>query len=351
MRQDPMHSTRYGIPLPQASPKSLPASEQTPPRKQRIPLHVGLFVLTLFTTSLAGALNAGADVLSDWSSITAGLPFSLTLMGILFVHEMGHYGLARRHDVGATLPYFIPAPPPFPIGTFGAFIRMDTPPPNRRALFDVGAAGPWAGLIAAIPAIIIGLQMSRIEPRGMMQSGLELGEPLLFKILSYLTLGPIDEHMTVVLHPIALAGWFGLFVTFLNLLPIGQLDGGHVAYAMFGRRHRIVARGFLAVIVVLALIGWPGWFVWVALLIVIGIDHPPTLDAWIGLDRPRIIAGWLTVAAFGMTFMVTPISIVEPSPSFEGETTPVSGGTMNENDLMDLKLDLERMLKEVSFAL
>ena len=293
-------------------------------RPQRLWLHVGLFLLTLFTTSLAGALNAGADVFSNWTSIVAGLPFSLTLMGILLVHEMGHYVLARHHGVSATLPFFIPAPPPFPIGTFGAFIRMDSPPDSRRALFDVGAAGPWAGLIATIPAIVVGLQWSRIEPRGMMQSGLELGEPLLFQILSYLTLGAIGEEMTIVLHPVALAGWFGLFVTFLNLLPIGQLDGGHVAYAMFGRRHRLVARGFVVLILFLAFYGWPGWFVWVALVALIGIDHPPTLDAWVGLDRRRSVAGWMTIAAFALTFMATPIAVVEPSPVFEGELTPVS---------------------------
>jgi membrane-associated protease RseP (regulator of RpoE activity) len=296
----------------------------TATRPTRWSLHIGLFVLTVFTTSLAGALNAGADVFADWTTIVAGLPFSLTLMGILLVHEMGHYTLARHHGVGATLPFFIPAPPPFPVGTFGAFIRMDTPPESRRALFDVGAAGPWAGLVAAIPAIVIGLQWSRIEPRGLMQAGLELGEPLLFRILSYLTLGPVGDNMTIVLHPVALAGWFGLFVTFLNLLPIGQLDGGHVAYAMFGRRHRLVARAFVLVILVLAFYGWSGWFVWVGLVGLLGIDHPPTLDAWVGLDRRRQVAGWLTIAVFGLTFMPTPISVVEPSPVFEGEVTPVS---------------------------
>lgn len=290
---------------------------------RRWPLHLVLFVVTLFTTTLAGALNSGADPWADWTSLADGLPFSLTLMGILLVHEMGHYSFARYHGVGATLPYFIPAPPPVPIGTFGAFIRMDTPPPNRRALFDVGAAGPWAGLLAAIPAIVIGLQRSEVRPRALIEGGLELGEPLLFSFLSYLTLGPIGDHMTVVLHPIALAGWFGLLVTFLNLLPIGQLDGGHVAYAMFGKRHRWIARAGLASILFLAFYGWPGWFVWVVLVALIGVDHPPTLDPWVGLDGRRRVAGWLTAVAFALTFMATPISIIEPQPAFEGERTPV----------------------------
>lgn len=295
-----------------------------PPRRRRLWVHVVLFLTTLGTTSLAGALNAGADVFADPASIVLGLPFSLTLMTILLVHEMGHYTLARVHHVGATLPYFIPAPPPVPIGTFGAFIRMDSPPPNRRALFDVGAAGPWAGLLAAIPAIVVGLLWSDVRPRALMQGGLELGEPLLFAFLSRCTLGPIADNMTVVLHPVALAGWFGLFVTFLNLLPIGQLDGGHVAYAMFGRRHRWVARGFIAFIFLLAFQGWPGWFVWVLLIVILGVDHPPTLDPWIGLDPRRKIAGWMTAVAFGVTFMATPFSIVEAPLEFEEEErTPV----------------------------
>lgn len=314
--------TRRGLEAAVAQRRPTRVHRRKPARRPWV-VHLVLFFVTLFTTTLAGALNAGADVFTDWTSLAQGLPFSVTLMGILLVHEMGHYSFARYHDVGATLPYFIPAPPPVPIGTFGAFIRMDTPPPNRRALFDVGASGPWAGLIAAIPAIAIGLQLSELQPRALIEGGLELGEPLLFQWISYLTFGPIGDHMTVVLHPIALAGWFGLLVTFLNLLPIGQLDGGHVAYAMFGRHHRIVARLALAVIVFLGFYGWPGWFVWVALVFVIGIDHPPTLDPWVGLDPGRQTAGWLTAVAFALTFMATPLSVIEPPLPFEGERTPV----------------------------
>jgi len=321
---EPRIDTLPRSPLPLRAPGRPGTTPEAPrPKRRGWFIHVFLFLLTLFTTSLAGALNAGADVWADWTTLAAGLPFSVTLMGILLVHEMGHYTLARYHDVGATLPYFIPAPPPVPIGTFGAFIRMDTPPPNRRALFDVGAAGPWAGLIATIPAIVIGLQWSDVQPRALFSGGLELGEPLLFSLLSYLTLGPLGDNMTVVLHPVALAGWFGLLVTFLNLLPIGQLDGGHVSYAMFGKRHRVVARVFVLVIVALAFYGWPGWFVWVALVAFIGLDHPPTLDPWIGLDRRRLVAGWMTAGIFALTFMATPISIVEPSTVFEGDKTPV----------------------------
>jgi Zn-dependent protease len=294
-------------------------------RARRIPLiHIVLFVVTFITTAMAGAFQVGADPLTDPASIQAGLPFAITLLSILMVHEFGHYTLSKVHGVRATLPYFIPAPPVF-IGTFGAFIRMKSPPPTRRALFDVGAAGPWAGLLLAIPAVIIGLHLSQVQPAGLEQGGsLVLGDSLLFKLLTWLTLGTTANDATIVLHPIALAGWLGLFVTFLNLLPVGQLDGGHVTYAMFGRGHRWISRLFLVVIAFLGFRGWDGWFVWIVLLMIIGLDHPPTYDVVTPLDGRRRLAAWLTVAAFVLTFIPEPISIAEPLPIFQGERTPVS---------------------------
>jgi membrane-associated protease RseP (regulator of RpoE activity) len=293
-------------------------------RARRVPLvHIVLFVVTFITTAMAGAFQVGADPLSDPASIQAGFPFAVTLLSILLIHELGHYTLSKVHGVRATLPYFIPAPPVF-IGTFGAFIRMKSPPSTRRALFDVGAAGPWAGLLVAIPAVIIGLHMSEVRPAGLDQGGsLVLGDSLLFKLLTRLTLGATADDATIVLHPVALAGWLGLFVTFLNLLPVGQLDGGHVTYAMFGRWHRWISRLFLGVIAFLGFQGWDGWFVWVVLLMFIGLDHPPTRDIVTPLDGRRRLAAWLTVGAFIVTFMPEPISIAEPSPAFEGERTPV----------------------------
>jgi membrane-associated protease RseP (regulator of RpoE activity) len=293
-------------------------------RARRIPLiHIVLFVVTFITTAMAGAFQLGADPLTDPASIRAGFPFAATLLSILLVHEFGHYTLSKVHGVRATLPYFIPAPPVF-IGTFGAFIRMKSPPSTRRALFDVGAAGPWAGLVLAIPAVIVGLHMSQVQPAGLEQGGsLVLGDSLLFKLLTWLTLGATGDDVTILLHPIALAGWLGLFVTFLNLLPVGQLDGGHVTYAMFGRWHRWISRLFLGVIAFLGLRGWDGWFVWIVLLLFIGLDHPPTRDVVTPLDSRRRLAAWLTVAAFIVTFIPEPISIAEPSPVFQGERTPV----------------------------
>lgn len=293
-------------------------------RPRRIPIvNIVLFVLTFITTSMAGAFQVGADPLSDFSSIRAGFPFSVTLLSILLIHELGHYTLSQVHGVRASLPYFIPAPPIL-IGTFGAFIRMKSPPPSRRALFDVGAAGPWAGLVVAIPAVLIGLRLSEVRPLAVQEGGLVLGNSLLFSGLTRLALGVGPNDATILLHPIALAGWFGLFVTFLNLLPVGQLDGGHVTYAMFGRSHRWIARIFIVVIAVLGFGGWQGWFMWVVLLMFIGVDHPPTYDHITPLDGRRRVAAWLTVGAFFLTFMPEPMVLAPPSPLFEGERTPVA---------------------------
>lgn len=307
-------------------PSAAPAWERpvVTRRARRIPLiHIVLFAATFVTTAMNGALQVGANPLADPTSIRAGFPFAVTLLSILLFHELGHYTLALLHGVRATLPYFIPAPPVL-IGTFGAFIRMKSAPPSRRALFDVGAAGPWAGLLVAIPAVIIGLRLSEVRPLAMSADGLVLGDSILFSFLTRLALGTTPADATILLHPIALAGWFGLFVTVLNLLPVGQLDGGHVAYAMFGRRHRWISRVSLVAIATLGFVGWPGWFVWVLLPIVIGVDHPPTQDSVTPLDGRRRLAGWLTIGAFIVTFMPEPIAMSRPSPVFEGETTPVA---------------------------
>src|SRR5215475_14706639 len=244
------------------------------PSRQRIPLiHAVLFLLTLVTTSLAGAFQQGANPLADPRTIVQGLPFAITLLSILLCHEMGHYLLARRHGVRATLPYFIPGPPLL-VGTFGAFIRMKSAPLNRRALFDVGAAGPWAGAMLAVPAIMLGLSLSEVRPLNPLEGGgIILGDSFLFSALTRLILGISADDVNVVLHPIALAGWFGLFVTFLNLLPVGQLDGGHVMYSLFGRTHRWISRIALIGILLLGFEGWQGWFFWVVLLSVLGVDH------------------------------------------------------------------------------
>jgi membrane-associated protease RseP (regulator of RpoE activity) len=313
---------------PDSTAEAYSAPPWAPPvaatRQRRIPLiHIILFVLTFITTSMAGAFEAGANPLSDFMSIRAGFPFSVTLLSILLVHELGHYTLSQVHGVRATLPYFIPGPP-FLIGTFGAFIRMKSPPPTRRALFDVGAAGPWAGLLVAIPAVFIGLKLSEVRPLALDQGGLVLGDSILFSFLTRLALGVVPENVTIVLHPIALAGWLGLFVTLLNLLPISQLDGGHVTYALFGRWHGVISRVCIVAVALLGFAGWPGWFVWVVIPLVIGVDHPPTYDSRTPLDPRRRLAAWLTVGAFIVTFMAEPLAMSQPSPAFEGDKTEVA---------------------------
>lgn len=289
-------------------------------------LNIALFAATFFTTMMASAFNQGADVFGDPASIRTGFPFAITIMTILLFHEFGHYFFAQAHRVDATLPYFIPAPPFFLLGTFGAFIRMRGTLPNRRALFDIGAAGPWAGFLIAVPAVIIGLQISEVRPLQPWEGGLLLGDSLLFAALTRLVLGVSPDNVTVLLHPVALAGWFGLLVTCLNLLPVGQLDGGHVAYAVFGRHHRWISRGVLTSLVILGLGSWSGWLVWAGLLVMLGIRHPRPLDPYTPLDRRRLVAAALTLVVFVLTFMPEPISVTDPTPPpiFEGERMPVS---------------------------
>jgi membrane-associated protease RseP (regulator of RpoE activity) len=281
-----------------------------------------LFVVTFITVTLNGAFIAGVDPFSEPAKLGAGLPFAIALMSILGIHELGHYTLARWHNVDATLPYFIPAPPIF-VGTFGAFIRMRSMPPGRPALFDVGAAGPWAGFVVAVIALVVGLQWSEVRAIPITESTLWLGDSLLTTALVYLTFGSLPDGMTVYFHPVAFAGWVGLFVTVLNLLPMGQLDGGHVAYAMFGRRHRLIARLTFVLMAVLGYWQWEGWFVWVLFPLIIGLDHPPTIEDWVPVRGWRRAGGWLTLAMFVAIFMPNPISHREPPAQFQGERIQV----------------------------
>jgi membrane-associated protease RseP (regulator of RpoE activity) len=226
------------------------------------PVHWLLFVLTLMTTTWAGALHAGVDLIKEPGRFAVGLPYSLGLMLILGAHELGHYFAAKKHGIRVTPPYFIPVP--FALGTFGAFIKLKSLAPDRRAAFDVAVAGPLAGLVFAIPALLIGLQHSRIvlgPPTGdMLHTGVQVGSSFLLAILAKIALGAetIQGHQ-LMLHPLAFAGWLGLIVTALNLLPIGQLDGGHMAHALFGaRRGHAISVGGLITLFALALFVWPG---------------------------------------------------------------------------------------------
>ena len=266
-----------------------------------------LFIITLFTTLLAGALQQGVNPLEDPTGILKGLPFALSLLTILLTHEMGHFLASRYHGVRSTLPYFIPAPTI--LGTFGAFIKMKSPILGKKALIDIGASGPIAGFIVSILFTVIGLELSQVVPAGEGE-GIGLGASLIFHILASTVLGEMPDGIDVVLHPVAFAGWIGLFVTSLNLLPIGQLDGGHIAYAIFGRRHRTVSMVALSLLLVFGLIGWPGWLIWAAIVSILGIGHPPVMDQYRPLDRGRKVMGWITLLIFLLTF--TPVPFVIP---------------------------------------
>jgi membrane-associated protease RseP (regulator of RpoE activity) len=272
-------------------------------RHTKIPFsNILLFLLTFLTTLVAGTLQQGINPIENPGSLWRGIPFSITLLMILAAHEFGHYIMAKKHGIDVTLPYFIPAPS-F-IGTFGAFIKMKSPMLDRRILLDVGAAGPLTGMIVAVPVLLMGLVFSEIKP-GIGESGLSLGSSLLFSLLSWIVHGYLPDEVNLVLHPIAFSGWIGLLVTCLNLLPVGQLDGGHVAYAIFGPRQRVVGRIVVAVLIVLGLTGWSGWLVWVVILLFMGISHPRVVYEWIPLDNARRVIGWVTLTIFVMTF--TPI--------------------------------------------
>jgi membrane-associated protease RseP (regulator of RpoE activity) len=270
----------------------------------RLPLaNIILFLVTVFTTLVAGALQQGINPVENPWSIWKGIPFSFTLLLILGAHEFGHYFMSRRHNINVTLPYFIPAPS-F-IGTFGAFIKIKSPIMDRRILLDVGAAGPIAGMIVAVPVLLVGLYLSeiRIETVG---SGVNLGTSLLFSLLNWIVHGSLPDKANLILHPVAFSGWIGLLVTCLNLLPVGQLDGGHVAYAVLGPLHKPVARGVIAILIVLGIFGWIGWLVWAALLVIMGIGHPPVVYDWIPLDERRRAIGWTALALFILTFTPVP---------------------------------------------
>lgn len=269
-------------------------------------LHLLLLLLTLATTTWAGALHAGVDLLREPGRFTAGLPYSLTLLLILGAHELGHYFAARAHGMRVTLPYFIPVP--FGLGTFGAFIRLKSPAQDRRALFDMAVAGPLAGLVFALPALWVGLQHSTVLPPGEPPSGMHggagVGSSVLLALTAKLALGDaLAEGHRLLLHPLAFAGWLGLLVTALNLLPIGQLDGGHIADAMLGRvRGAALGTAALFALVFLGLFVWSGLLTWALIVYFLaGGKGMPPLNGITRLDAGRFALG---VFAFALLFLI-----------------------------------------------
>lgn len=267
-------------------------------KKKKIWLHLLLFVLTILSTYFVGL--GGGPIGALW--------YSCGIITILLTHEMGHYFMARKHGISATLPYFIPFPLSI-FGTMGAVIKMEKHVPDRRALFDVGVAGPLAGIAIIIPAIFIGIRLSHVvEISSLGEESITLGDSLLFSFLAHLSIGSLPPGQDVVLHPLAFAGWVGLLVTAINLLPIGQLDGGHIIYALFWKRSRTISKLFHWFFLFICLFYFFGWFLLVVLLTIIR-KHPPTLNDSLPLDRKRKVIGILTLILFFLAFTPVPFDL------------------------------------------
>jgi len=359
---DAPHLPHFPIP-----PRPPPAGPPEPLPAPRVSVNLFLFLATVLTTMIAGSMHQGADPFASLGGLLQGLPFSASLLGILLAHEMGHYLTSRRHGVAATLPYFIPLPTFwifkyfFLIGTLGAIIRMRAVVRDRRILFDIGVAGPLAGMVVAVPVTVVGLIHSEVIDIASTRGGITLGDSLLFVWISQWIFGPLGDTRTVLLHPVAFAGWLGFFVTSLNLIPMGQLDGGHVVYGVLGPRHRQLSRlafllllfwgvhgAFLVfhpvqwawalalcwtgvriaaavqqgrilrfVMVFLLLFGlWHTfvpdtilWIFWATLMSFIRLDHPPTRDVHIPLDVKRKLLGGLALVLFLLTFIPKPFQV------------------------------------------
>lgn len=306
-----------------------------PPVRERWWLHLLLLAATLLSTTLSGAVFAGREPLGfapfrlgTWevflpvrispAQLVPGLSFSLPLLLILLAHEMGHYLTGRRRGMDVSPPYFIPAPFINLIGTFGAFIRLRSPMINRAMLLDVGAAGPLASFVLSLPLAAYGLWLSPVlHPPVYPPAPFVIpvqGEPFWIggsAVLLLLARAFAHGSGVVVLHPFAIAAWFGFFVTLLNLFPLSQLDGGHVVYALLGRRQRYVAMAFLAALLVLGRV-WTGWWIWAGLILALGrgsVAHPPVFDPEFPLSRGQRAVGWACVAILLLTFAPVPFPL------------------------------------------
>lgn len=308
---------------PSSAPSWHLAQESQQPRQQ-LWLPLLLFFLTVLSTLAVGAEFADAyagnrapfaagfsfylDILREPGLLLLGLPFSFTLLGILAAHELGHYFACRYYGISATVPYFIPAPTM--IGTLGAFIRIRSLIVNRRALFDVGLAGPVVGFLFAVPALALAIAFSKVLPAAQVQAPLVFGEPLLSRILMALLRPDVPPH-DLFLHPVGRAAWVGLFATALNLLPAGQLDGGHIVYSLSSRYHRRISLAVALGLIALGLFfKWYVWLLWAGLLLAFGFRHPRLLDPYVRLDSARRAWALAALVIFLLCFM--PVPLAEP---------------------------------------
>ena len=289
--------------------------------RRTLAVAVLLFLLTVISTLAVGAQFARdyahgvapfTDEFDPWQSfatprlLLAGLPFSFTLMTILLAHELGHFFACRYYGIAASYPYFIPFPTIF--GTMGAFIRIRSPIVNRKALFDVGISGPVVGFIFAVPALALAIAYSKVVPGAQAGAEVSFGTPLLMELFIRLLRPGIDAH-SLLLHPIGQAAWVGIFCTGLNLMPIGQLDGGHILYSLSSQNHRRISLLAVVALLVLGYTGWRGWFVWAALSLLFGFRHPMLLDRWEPIDAKRRAWALVAFAVFVLCFIRVPIVI------------------------------------------
>jgi membrane-associated protease RseP (regulator of RpoE activity) len=314
LRHDPKQNLDELLAMPGVSPQAEPS---------RLRIHALLFGATVLTTLYVGAGMVEARPPDDlwWPlfNFWKGWPFALSLLSILLAHELGHYFTSRHHGVPASLPYFVPLPiPDFMgniLGTMGAVIVMKGRVTNRRVMLDIGSAGPLVGLVVAIPVLLLGLSLSRIQPLPADQAYSMEGNSLLYLLLKYAIFGRWlpGGGEDVFISPVAFAGWAGLLVTSLNLIPTGQLDGGHVLYSLLGERARLLTWPIILILATLGLVVWPGWFLWAGLVFLFGQRHPGPLDTITQLDTKRKIMAVAVLAVFVLTFTPMPLTYVFPA--------------------------------------
>jgi len=318
------------------------APKQPDPKRDKVSTNIILFILTVLSVMLAG-VDAPIEYCNDFGKymsyslahILTGWPFALSLLGILLAHELGHYFMSRYHKTPATLPYFLPFPLS-PLGTLGAAIIMRGTPKNRRVLFDIGVAGPIAGIVIAIPVLFFGLSLSQVQPIELSQCGISLeGNSILYLFAKYITFGqllpaPIEPQgvlywlryfftgqpiplggLDVFIHPIAFAGWAGILVTALNLIPAGTLDGGHVIYSLFGEKARKAFPYIIGLMIVLGFF-WSGWWLWAFLLFYLGRVNAQPLDQITELDPTRKLIAYTMIVVFFLVFMPVPFTALAP---------------------------------------
>jgi len=288
--------------------------------RERYWLYALLFALSMLTTTVVGSamqfdfdrnlpfdiehgFEAYARIWTHPLELLQGLPFSLTLATVLLAHEFGHYLACIYYRVDASLPYFLPGPPI--IGTFGAFIRIRSPIYSKRMLFDIGVAGPLAGFVFLLPAMAVGLAFSKIMPGIGQMGNVHFGVPRILWLLEHAVF-PHVPMGDIYLHPVARAAWIGALATALNLLPIGQLDGGHILYALVGSKHKLISTIAIICLLPLGLYYWPAWLFWAVALFFFR-RHPPVEDSTsLGLGRQQL--GWIALVVFALCFTLTPMS-------------------------------------------